>query len=80
MDPHAVQPDRKSTVKLTQHSAIVRLHAMPCTNSLHSVSIRCNTQSGTAASQTLLVALAPVYRLGILSCWILFILYAVRIV
>lgn len=52
----------KSTVELTQHSAIVRLDAMPCTNSLHSVSIRCNTQSGTAASQTLLVPLAPVYK------------------
>lgn len=62
LDPHAVQLDRKSAAKLTQHSAIVRLHAMPYTNSLHSVSIRCNTLSGTAASQTLLVALAHVYK------------------
>lgn len=77
--PHAVQLDRKSTVELTQHSAIVRLDAMPCTNSLHSVSIRCNTQSGTAASQTLLVALARLQRLGKLSYWTLFFLYAVGI-
>lgn len=62
VDPHAVPLDRKSTVELAQHSAIVRLDAMPCTNSLHSVSIRCNTQSGTAASQTLLVAFATVYK------------------
>lgn len=59
---HTVQLDRKHTVTLTQRSAIIRLHAMPCTNSLHCVSIRCNTQSGTAASQTLLVPLARVYK------------------
>lgn len=78
MDPHAVQLDRKSTVELTQHSAIVRLDAMPYTNSLHSVSIRCNTQSGTAASQTLLVALAPVYKdWAFCHVGFLFIIYAV---
>lgn len=44
-------------------------------------SVRCNTQSGTAATQTLLGALAPcLQRLGILSLWILCILYAVGIV
>lgn len=62
VDPHAVQLDRKSPVKLMQHSAIHRLDAMPTANSLHSVSIRCNTQSGTAASQTVLVALSSVYK------------------
>lgn len=51
VDPHTVQLN--SSMNLTQHSviSIVRFDAMPCTNNLKSVSIRCDI----AAGQTLLV-------------------------